>query len=188
MVFARRVLVAVGFSNLKIEKNSIKEMDFDEKNHEKKQKMMKFERKNRKIAFFEKLIFAIFWASRKWKKIESSKMWKNDWTTIPDSYQNFAFSHAPAGKISHKSNITIPFLDLDDWEMGLRLLRSSGFSASQLSLGSLEFFLTFPNMICCNFLFVESLVFSLSILSFSALGCTIGWEIARSWKITKRLK
>ena len=27
-------------------------------------------------------------------------------------YQKIAFSHAPAGKISHKSDITIPFLDL----------------------------------------------------------------------------
>ena len=59
--------------------------------------------------FWRRLIFAILSSPR------------------PDFDQNFVFSHAPAGKISHKSDITIPFLDLsktvdrfrsDHWQRG----------------------------------------------------------------------
>ena len=38
----------------------------------------------------------------------------------PDFDQNFAFSHVPAGKISHKSDITIPF-----WDMAFMLKKKS---------------------------------------------------------------
>ena len=51
----------------------------------------------------------------------------------PVFYQKIAFSHAPAGKISHKSDINIPFLDaphplismaarivIYDWQRGPR--------------------------------------------------------------------
>ena len=59
--------------------------------------------------------FFIFhsYTSKKWKNHEFSRCAIFPILSSPrsDFHQNFAFSHAPAGKISHKSDINIPFLD-----------------------------------------------------------------------------
>ena len=50
------------------------------------------------------------------KKLKNHDFWRGTIFPIlssprPDFHQNFAFSHAPAGKIGHKSD-NIPFLDI----------------------------------------------------------------------------